>query len=238
MPKTNVYVANYEDLSQLSVNAENLQTAVQEFAQIKNEEPMLLQRKITGIQIPDPPEPKPIAVVFCRAEREEAGETLPDTVTVRPSPAIERNPGDVVMLYAIDTATDPTVEFVGWYNSSGLRISTDANFAFTVPEVTTSGETVEIVAKFRAKVGPTTYNISVNTEMADGGSVPDSCVVRPTGTTQVEEGNSVTLYAIVTDPAYKFVSWENENGDVLSNDATFVYTPTESGEVTAIFSEV
>ena len=52
--KTNVYVANYEDLSQLSVNAENLATAVQEFAQIKNEEPMLLQRKITGIQIPDP----------------------------------------------------------------------------------------------------------------------------------------------------------------------------------------
>ena len=116
--KTNVYVANYEDLTQLSVNAENLQTAVQEFAQIKGEEPMLLQRKITGIQIPDPPEPKPIAVVFCRAEREEVGETLPDTVTVRPYPAIERNPGDVVMLYAIDTATNPTVEFAGWYDSS------------------------------------------------------------------------------------------------------------------------
>ncbi len=238
MPKTNVYVANYEDLSQLSVNAENLQTAVQEFAQIKSEEPMLLQRKITGIQIPDPPEPKPIAVVFCRAEREEQGETLPDTVTVRPYPAIERNPGDVVMLYAIDTASDPTVEFVGWYNSSGLRISTDANFAFTVPEVSTSGETVELIAKFRAKVGPTIYNISLNTEMADSSAVPDSCVVRPTGTVQVEEGDSVTLYAIVTDPAYKFESWTNENGEVLSNDATFVCTPTESGEITAIFSEV
>lgn len=236
--KTNVYVANYEDLSQLSVNAENMQTAVQEFAQIKGEEPMLLQRKITGIQIPDPPEPKPIAVVFCRAEREEEGETLPDTVTVRPSPAIERNPGGVVMLYAIDTAPDPTVEFVGWYNALGLRISTDANFAFTVPDVTTSGETVEIVAKFRAKVGPTTYNISLNSEMDDGSAVPDSCVVRPTGTVQVEEGDSVTLYAIVTDSAHEFVNWQNENGDVLSKDATFVYTPTESGEITAIFSEV
>ena len=47
--KTNVYVANYEDLSQLFVNSENLQTAVQEFAQIKNDEPILLQRKIIGI---------------------------------------------------------------------------------------------------------------------------------------------------------------------------------------------
>ena len=234
--KTNVYVANYEDLSQLSVNAENLQTAVQEFAQIKNDEPMLLQRKITGIQIPDPPEPKPIAVVFCRAEREEEGETLPNTVTVRPS-AIERHPGDIVMLYAIDTAPAPTVEFAGWYNAAGLRISTDANFAFTVPEVSSSGETVELVAKFRAKVVPATYNISVKTEMSDSGVVPDSCVVRPAGTVQVEEGNSVTLYAIVTDPAYKFVSWQNESGDVLSNDATFVYTPTESGEIKAIFSE-
>lgn len=236
--KTNVYVANYEDLSQLSVNAENLATAVQEFAQIKSEEPMLLQRKITGIQIPDPPEPRPITVVFCRAEREEEGEALPDTVTVRPSSVIERHPGDIVMLYAIDTAPDPTVEFVGWYNALGLRISTDANFAFTVPEVTTSGEPIELVAKFRAKVGPATYNVSVNTEMSDGSAVPDSCVVRPTGTVQVEEGNSVTLYAIITDPTYKFVSWHKENGDVLSNDATFVYTPTKSGEVTAIFSEV
>ena len=160
--KTNVYVANYEDLSQLSVNAENLQTAVQEFAQIKNDEPMLLQRKITGIQIPDSPEPKPIAVVLCRAEREEENETLPDTVTVRPS-AIERHPGDTVMLYAIDTAPDPTVEFAGWYNAAGLRISTDANFAFTVPEVSSSGETVELVAKFRTKVVSATYNVSVKT---------------------------------------------------------------------------
>ena len=235
--KTNVYVANYEDLSQLSVNAENLQTAVQEFAQIKNEEPMLLQRKITGIQIPDPPEPKPIAVVFCRAEREEEGETLPDTVTVRPA-TIERHPGAIVMLYAIDTAPEPTVEFAGWYDASGLRISADANFAFTVPEVATSGETIELVAKFRTKVSPTTYNISVKTAMSAGGVVPDSCVVRPTGTVQVEEGDSVPLYAIVTDPAYKFVSWKNERDEVLSNDATFAYIPTESGEISAIFSEV
>ena len=234
--KTNIYVANYEDLSQLSVNAENLQTAVQEFAQIKNDEPMLLQRKITGIQLPDPPEPKPIVVVLCRAEREEEGETLPDTVTVRPS-GIERHPGDIVMLYAIDTAPAPTVEFVGWYNAAGLRISTDANFAFTVPEVASSGETIELVAKFRTKVVPATYNVSVKTEMLDSGVVPDSCVVRPSGTVQVEEGNSVTLYAIVTDPAYKFVSWKNESGDVLSNDTTFVYTPTENGEIKATFSE-
>lgn len=237
MPKTNVYVANYEDLSQLSVNAENLQTAVQEFAQIKAEEPMLLQRKITGIQIPDPPEPKPIAVVFCRAEREEEGETLPDTVTVRPSPAIERHPGDIVMLYAIDTATDPVVEFAGWYNASGIRVSTEANFAYTVPEVTTSGETIELIAKFRTKVGPTVFTVTVDTAMSDSSSVPDSCVARPTSI-QCNEGNSVNLYAIVTDPAYHFVAWKDAEGNVLSTDLNYTYTPTASATVTAVFDEV
>lgn len=236
--KTNVYVAHYEDLSQLSVNAENLQTAVQEFAQIKPEEPMLLQRKITGIQIPDPPEPAPTVAVFCRAEREEEGETLPDTVTVRPYITIERTPGEVVMLYAIDTAVEPTVEFAGWYDASGLRISSDANFEFTIPEVATSGETIELVAKFRAKVSPTVHTVSVKTEMENSGVVPDSCVVRPTGTVQVGEGNSVTLYAITTDPAYEFVSWKNASGDVLSNETTFVYIPMASGELIAIFKAV
>lgn len=236
--KTNVYVANYEDLSQLSVNAENLATAVQEFAQIKGEEPMLLQRKITGIQIPDPPEPLPVAVIFCRAEREEESEVLPDTVTVRPYVAIERTVGSTVMLYAIDTATDPVVEFAGWYDASGSRISTDANFAYTVPEVATSGETIELIAKFRAKVGPTVFTVTVDTAMSDGVSVvPDSCVARPTSI-QCDEGDSVNLYAIVTDPAYHFVAWKDSEGNVLSTDANFAYTPTASATVTAVFDEV
>jgi len=237
--KTNVYVANYEDLSQLSVNAENLVSAVKEFAQIKGDEPMLIQRKITGIQIPDPPEPLPVAVVYCRAEREEVGETLPDTVTVRPISAIERTPGSTVMLYAIDTATDPVVEFTGWYDASGTRLSTEASFAFTVPEVSVSGETVELIAKFRTKVGPVVHIVSVDAKMQDGVTpLPASCVVRPTGSVNVADGDSVSLYAIVTDPAYTFVSWQDGEGNVLSTDATFVYTPTESAVVTAVFDEV
>lgn len=235
--KTNVYVANYEDLSQLSVNAENLTTAVKEFAQIKGEEPMLLQRKITGIQIPDPPEPVPVAVIFCHAEREEESETLPDTVTVRPYSAIERTVGSTVMLYAIDTATDPVVEFAGWYDAAGVRISTETNFAYTVPEVATFGETIELVAKFRAKVGPTVFTVTVETTMSDSSSVPDSCVARPTSI-QCDEGDSVNLYAIVTDPAYHFVAWKDSEGNVLSTDANFAYTPTESATVTAVFDEV
>ena len=237
--KTNVYMASYEDLSQLSVNAENLTAAVSELAQIKGEEPMLLQRKITGIQIPDPPEPLPVAVVYCRAEREEAGEVLPSTVTVRPYTAIERTPGSTVMLYAIDTATDPVVEFAGWYDSTGSRLSTEASFAFIVPEVATSGETVEVVAKFRTKVGPVVHVVTLNSAMQDGVTpVPASCVVRPTGSVNISDGDSVTLYAIVTDPAYHFVSWQDADGVVLSTDATFIYTPTESTTVTAVFDEV
>lgn len=237
--QTNVYVANYEDLSQLSVNAENLATAVKEFAQIKGEEPMLIQRKITGIQIPDPPAPLPIAVVYCRAEREEAGEVLPETVTVRPYTAIERTPGSTIMLYAIDTAVDPTVEFSGWYDASGVRISTDPNFAFTVPDVTTSGETVEVIAKFRTRVGPVYHTVTTQTVMQDGITpVPSSCVVRPASPVSVLDGESVVLYAITTDPAYNFIAWKDEDGNVLSTDATFTYVPTESVTITAVFGEV
>jgi uncharacterized repeat protein (TIGR02543 family) len=235
--KTNVYMASYEDLSQLSVNADNLANAVKELAQIKSDEPMLLQRKITGIQIPDPPEPLPVAVVFCRAEREEEGETLPDTVTVRPDTAMERTPGSTVMLYAIDTAADPTVEFTGWYDEEGLRISTEPSFAFTVPEVATSGQTVLLTAKFKAKVAPSVFTVTVDTAMADGSVVPDSCVARPLSI-QCEEGESVNLYAITTDADYVFVAWKDSEGTVLSTDTTYVYTPTANTVVTAVFEGV
>ena len=235
--KTNVYMASYEDLSQLSVNADNLANAVKELAQIKSDEPMLLQRKITGIQIPDPPEPLPVAVIYCRAEREEEGAELPDTVTVRPYTAIERTAGSTVMLYAIDTATEPTVEFTGWYDDQGLRISTEPNFAFTVPEVTTSGQTILLTAKFKAKVAPSVFTVTVDTAMADGSTVPDTCVARPLSI-QCNEGESVNLYAITTDPAYEFIAWKTESGETLSSDPTFVYAPTESVILTAVFGEV
>ena len=236
--KTNVYLASYEDLSQLSVNAETLEEAVTALAQIKDVEPMLLQRKITGIAIPDEPTPLPVAVIYCRAEREEAGETLPDTVTVRPLTAIERTPGSTVMLYAIDTAEDPTVEFAGWYDDSGSRISVDPSFAFTVPEVQTSGQTVELIAKFRTRVAPVNYTVTVESEMADESTpVPDSCVVRPE-TAIVPAGESVALYAVVTDALHTFVGWQDEEGSVLSTNETFVYTPEANTTIHAIFGEV
>lgn len=235
--KTNVYVANYEDLSQLSVNAENLATAIKEFAQIKNEEPMLLQRKITGIQIPDPPEPLPVVSIICRAEREEESEVLPDTVTIRPSTSIERNPGDVVMLYAIDTDPTPEVEFAGWYDDAGVRLSTDAAYAYTVPDAA-SGTSIDLIAKFRTKTPATTYTVAVEKEMSDGVSpVPASCVVRPESAT-VDAGESVVLYAVVTDVAYTFVGWKDAEGTILSTDATFAYTPTADTILTAVFGEV
>ena len=237
--KTNVYVASYEDLSQLSVNAETLKEAITSLEQTKNAEPMLIQRKITGIEIPDPPAPLPVAVIYCHAVREEEGETLPDTVTVRPIYAIERTPGSTVMVYAIDTAENPTVEFAGWYDTAGIRLSTEENFAFVVPEVQTSGQTIELIAKFRTKVPPVEHTVTLVTEMSDGVSpVPESCTVRPLNPKNVSEGDSLTLYAIVTDPAYEFIAWKNESGDVLSNDAAFVYTPTDDVTITAVFGEV
>jgi len=47
------------------------------------------------------------------------------------------------------------------------------------------------------------------------------------------------LYAIVTDPAYEFVSWQNADGEVLSVEDTYLYTVGEEDtEVFAVFDEV
>jgi hypothetical protein len=82
--------------------------------------------------------------------------------------------------------------------------------------------------------------LTLETEMADGVStVPASCVVRPNASVDLNEGTVLALYAIVTDPAYKFVHWANSEGTILSTEPTYLYTmPNENTTITAIFDEV
>lgn len=237
MAKTNVYKGSYEDLSELTVNADSMKSAIDELALIRpNSEPSLLQCKIKGIQIPDPPAPTPTVTVRASAEMEDGSTIeLPDTVTVRPETAIVEV-GSAVLLYAIDTAEDPTVEFVGWYIGTE-RVATTPNFAYDIPE--SAEGIIEFTARYAEKPS-TTVTLTITPTMADGvSSVPSSCIVRPQNSIELPKHATLALYAIVTDPAYEFVSWQNANGEVLSVEETYLYTiGEEDTEVFAVFGEV
>lgn len=146
MAYTNVYKGSYGDLSEITVNAITMEDAIKELHRIRSDaEPSMLRLIIAGIRAPDS---VPIASIVCQAQMTGQDE-LPITVTVRPQLPIERTAGSTVMLYAIDTAETPTVEFVGWFDEADTLISEEATFAYTVPEDITSGQAIVLTAKFK-----------------------------------------------------------------------------------------
>lgn len=236
MSKTNVYKASYDDLSETTVNAESMKSAVEELGLARADtEPSMIRKIISGIVIPDPPAPIPKVQINVLAQMEDPNEQLPDTIAVRPTSA-EVEVGTMFQLYAIDTDPLPVVFFVGWYIGTE-RIGTQPNFGYLVPEDAT--DPITIVAKY-ARVVPTEHTLTLETEMADGvTSVPASCVVRPDTSVNLNEGTVLALYAIVTDHAYKFVHWEDLEGTVLSTEPTYLCTmPNKNITITAVFDEV
>lgn len=236
MSKTNVYKASYEDLSETTVNAESMKSAVEELGLARADaEPSMIRKIISGIVVPDPPAPTPKVVVNVLAQMEDPNEQLPETVAVRPTTE-EVEVGTMVQLYAIDTDPLPVVSFVGWYIGTE-RVGTQPNFGYIVPE--DASDPITIVAKY-VRIIPTEHTLTLETEMADGVSeVPDSCVVRPDTVLSLNKDVVLTLYAIITDPAYKFVHWKDSEGNVLSTDSTYLYTmPDENTTITAVFDEV
>lgn len=237
MPSTNVYKGSYDDLSELTVNADSMKSAINELALIRGDrEPTILRKTISGIQVPEPPAPTPTVTVRARAEMEDGATIeLPDSVTVRPETSVVEV-GSAVLLYAIDTAENPTVEFVGWYLGTE-RVSIEPNFAYDIP-LSAEG-VIDFTARYAEKPS-TTVTLTITPTMADGVSaVPASCIVRPQNSITLPKHATLALYAIVTDPAYEFVSWQNADGEVLSVEETYLYTiGSEDTEVFAVFDEV
>ena len=143
--KTNVYKASYDDLSELTVNAESMSVALANLKEIrKDDDPSIVRKIVSNITTP---EPEPILKVQINVTPlMEEGE-LPDTVTVRPE-SVQAELGSSVMLYAIDTASIQSVEFVGWYQGLSL-LSVEENFEYEVPSSIDPAEPINITAKFR-----------------------------------------------------------------------------------------
>lgn len=125
--KTNIYLASYEDLSQLSVNAETLLQAVTDLARIKSDaEPMLLQRKVTGIQTPDAIKTYTITV---GSQMQDGTDPVPAECVVLPNGSFSAKEGTTCLFYA--TVVGDLYEFVCWQDSDGNVLGVELTLAYT-----------------------------------------------------------------------------------------------------------
>ena len=106
--------------------------------------------------------------------------------------------------------------FVNW-TKNGTVVSTDKTYIFTATEAG------DYVANFSLN----SYTITTTAAPTYGGTV--------SGAGTYSYGTSVTLSATPTLPAYHFVNW-TKNGQVVSSDANYSFTVTESGDYVANFA--
>lgn len=117
---------------------------------------------------------------------------------------------------------DAEASFEGWHvgNASGERLSTANPYTFVAEQ------NITICAKFLG--GPTPhYNIALSADPAIGGTV--------SGGGSKEEGSSCT---VVATPAqgYEFDGWF-ENGQLVSNSASYTFTVERARTLVAAFAE-
>ncbi|MBW7871669.1 MAG: T9SS type A sorting domain-containing protein, partial [Flavobacteriia bacterium] len=121
-----------------------------------------------------------------------------------------------------DTATVSATANVGYtfinWTEGGTVVSNDEDYSFTV----TSSR--DLVANFSQDeyIITTVANPTVGGTTAGGGTY--------------HYGDTATVVA-VANPNYNFVNW-TENGTVVSTDATYSFTVTESRNLTANFDEI
>ena len=129
--------------------------------------------------------------------------------------------GDGTYNYGASCTLTATVangyNFINWTNGNEV-VSTNASYTFIVTEDAT------YVANFEEIVIPT-YEITVSANPEDYGTV--------TGGGTYEEGATCTVTATATS-GHTFVNW-TENGEIVSEDATYTFVVTADRELVANF---
>ena len=129
-------------------------------------------------------------------------------------------PGESVTLTAV---AEDNYLFNGWYNSNGTLLSSDATYT-VIFEPTTI-----IKARFIEK---TVTGMSITATV--GGKITEN------GADFTTDGHyvttSATLTAVATDSAYKFAYWTLD-GKIVSYQANYTVTFTESGALVAVFAD-
>ena len=108
----------------------------------------------------------------------------------------------------VEATANTGYDFVNW-TENGTQVSTNASYTFTV------NANRNLVANFEAQ----TVVIKVNVEPADAGEV--------TGEGDYNYGDEVTL-TVTPYGEYDYLAWTDENGEILCEDLTYVFTATES----------
>ena len=106
--------------------------------------------------------------------------------------------------------------FTNW-TENGMVVSSNANYTFTV------NSNRNLVANFQAQ--PQNYTITVSASPRDGGTV--------TGGGTYQQGQSCTVSA-TANTGYTFTNW-TENGNVVSNNASYTFTVTGNRTLVANF---
>lgn len=122
--------------------------------------------------------------------------------------------------------------FTNWTNAGGDVVSTEPYYTTLL----TSDLALTANFEVSGSVGPSTpdvptpevYNISVSVNGTNGTATASS--------NSVTAGGQVTLTA-KPNAGYQFVNW-TLNGNVVSTDAIYTFTPTASGEYVANFSPI
>lgn len=121
------------------------------------------------------------------------------------------------------TATPATnYKFIGWSNDGINFISTENPYTATI-----TGN-IEFVAHFEEKTKYTVTATSADTSMG-------SATVNGSASSSIYEGTPVTLVATPV-AGYEFVSW-SIGTEVISNNATYVTTPTTDSDYIANFKK-
>lgn len=117
--------------------------------------------------------------------------------------------------------------FVKWtYSTSFARSSTSVGQTETA---TSTDQTVSIGAYSDITVyfAALKYNITASSASTSMGTV--------TGSAEIEPGESITVTA-TPKTGYKFVSWTNSSGTIVSTTASYTFTPTADTALTANFA--
>ena len=124
--------------------------------------------------------------------------------------------GDTISIVAIP---DECYDFINWTDPHGTVVSTDLEFQLIV--TSDSALTANFVQK--------TFNINLIADPMGGGTV--------TGGGNFPCGNIATVTATPANNCTRFVNWTDQQGTVVSTNATFQFTVTNNDTLTAHFEQ-
>ena len=121
--------------------------------------------------------------------------------------------------------------FDGWCDGSGAIISSSVSFNFTMParnEQLTALYHYDPAAPANPEQMGVMYSTVLESKPAGGGSFN-------TGSVSMKEGDNIRLYAY-THPGFRFLRWEDEKGNMVSEKQDFYYVmPKGGGRLFGVF---